>query len=381
MQQVDAALASPRVERRERLARSGVVALEADARGEARRPGSRPGRWPSELERLVDLAAAVQQAARARTAASARAGSSSSARRSDASSPASTSASASDGTRPSKKRSTARRRLGADELVDDAAVLERLDRRDALDPEGLREALVGVGVELGEHDLALARVRPPARASGVELAARAAPLGPEVDDDGHRRWSARGPRCSKSCSVTSMTAMPSMIRTTPMRASARSHDDEAATGIPVVLLHGLTATHRYVVMGSQGAASAPATASIAYDARGHGASDPAPRPTPTATTTSPPTCWPSSTSAGIERAVLAGASMGAHTALRFALEHPERVAGPGRRSRRPTTRRATTRATSRAGTRWRAGLRERRGRGLRRGLRRPAACPRPGGRP
>src|SRR4051812_41256005 len=31
--------------------------------------------------------------------------------------------------------------------------------------------------------------------------------------------------------------------------------------------------------------------------------------------------------AGVERAVLAGASMGAHTLLRFALDHPERVAG------------------------------------------------------
>ena len=30
---------------------------------------------------------------------------------------------------------------------------------------------------------------------------------------------------------------------------------------------------------------------------------------------------------GVQRAVLAGASMGAHTLLRFALEHPERVAG------------------------------------------------------
>ena len=33
--------------------------------------------------------------------------------------------------------------------------------------------------------------------------------------------------------------------------------------------------------------------------------------------------------AGVERAVLAGASMGAHTALRFALRHPERVAALG----------------------------------------------------
>ncbi len=41
-----------------------------------------------------------------------------------------------------------------------------------------------------------------------------------------------------------------------------------------------------------------------------------------------PTIWRRcSTRAGCARAVLAGASMGAHTALRFALEHPERVAG------------------------------------------------------
>ena len=56
---------------------------------------------------------------------------------------------------------------------------------------------------------------------------------------------------------------------------------------------------------------------------------------------------------GIERAVLAGASMGAHTLLRFALEYPERAAGAGRRSRPPTTpSTTTTRRASRAGTRW-----------------------------
>ena len=46
-------------------------------------------------------------------------------------------------------------------------------------------------------------------------------------------------------------------------------------GTPVVLLHGLTATHRYVVMGSK-ALERSGHRVIAYDARGHGRSDPAP---------------------------------------------------------------------------------------------------------
>ena len=94
-----------------------------------------------------------------------------------------------------------------------------------------------------------------------------------------------------------------------------------------MLLHGLTATRRYVVMGSTALERAGHRV-VAYDARGHGRSGAgARRRTPTATTTSPPTCRACSTTRGIERAVLAGASMGAHTALRLALEQPERVAG------------------------------------------------------
>ena len=44
-----------------------------------------------------------------------------------------------------------------------------------------------------------------------------------------------------------------------------------------MLLHGLTATHRYVVMGSRSLQRAGHDV-VAYDARGHGASDPAPSP-------------------------------------------------------------------------------------------------------
>ena len=46
-------------------------------------------------------------------------------------------------------------------------------------------------------------------------------------------------------------------------------------GPPIVLLHGLTATRRYVVHGSQ-ALPRQGFRTIAYDARGHGESDPAP---------------------------------------------------------------------------------------------------------
>jgi pimeloyl-ACP methyl ester carboxylesterase len=93
-----------------------------------------------------------------------------------------------------------------------------------------------------------------------------------------------------------------------------------------VLLHGLTATHRYVVMGSKALQRAGHDV-LAYDARGHGASDPAPSPEAYTYADLAEDLISVLDAAGFERAVLAGASMGAHTALRVALEHPERVAG------------------------------------------------------
>jgi pimeloyl-ACP methyl ester carboxylesterase len=100
-------------------------------------------------------------------------------------------------------------------------------------------------------------------------------------------------------------------------------DDSGGDGSAIVLLHGLTATRRYVVMGSTALQRAGHRV-IAYDARGHGESDPA-----------QPYDYPALAADliavfdehGVDRAVLAGASMGAHTALRVALENPERVGG------------------------------------------------------
>jgi pimeloyl-ACP methyl ester carboxylesterase len=101
--------------------------------------------------------------------------------------------------------------------------------------------------------------------------------------------------------------------------------EEAGDGIPIVLLHGLTATHRYVVMGSK-ALERSGHRVIAYDARGHGRSDPAPAPDAYRYDDLVADLRRVMDERGIARAVLAGSSMGAHTLLRFALEYPERAA-------------------------------------------------------
>jgi pimeloyl-ACP methyl ester carboxylesterase len=104
------------------------------------------------------------------------------------------------------------------------------------------------------------------------------------------------------------------------------HVVEAGEGIPVVLLHGLTATHRYVVMGSRSLERSGHRV-IAYDARGHGRSRPAPAPDAYGYAELAADLVDVLGERGVGRAVLAGASMGAHTAVRLALEAPERVAG------------------------------------------------------
>ncbi len=105
------------------------------------------------------------------------------------------------------------------------------------------------------------------------------------------------------------------------------HGETAGEGPPVVLCHGVTATRRYVVHGSRVLERAGHKV-VSYDARGHGESDPAP---PGEGYGYP---W---LVADLERVVaeqvgegpfvLAGHSMGAHTAVAYALAHPERLAG------------------------------------------------------
>jgi pimeloyl-ACP methyl ester carboxylesterase len=102
--------------------------------------------------------------------------------------------------------------------------------------------------------------------------------------------------------------------------------EEVGEGTPVVLLHGITATRRYVVHGSL-ALPRSGHRLITYDARGHGESDPAPAGAGYSyeelagdlgalleqKTGSPP--------------LVGGHSLGCHTTATYALEHPAEPAG------------------------------------------------------
>jgi pimeloyl-ACP methyl ester carboxylesterase len=105
------------------------------------------------------------------------------------------------------------------------------------------------------------------------------------------------------------------------------HGEAAGEGPPIVLCHGITATRRYVVQGSRSLERAGHRV-IAYDARGHGESDPAPAAEGYG--------YPQlvgdlervvAAQVGEGLFVLAGHSMGAHTAVAYALRHPDRLAG------------------------------------------------------
>jgi pimeloyl-ACP methyl ester carboxylesterase len=104
--------------------------------------------------------------------------------------------------------------------------------------------------------------------------------------------------------------------------AVRLAGEEAGDGVPVVLLHGLTATRRYVVMGSNNLERGGHRV-VAYDARGHGRSGPAEEYGYDALAAD---LLAVLDDRAIDRAMLAGASMGAHTMIRFALDHPERAA-------------------------------------------------------
>ena len=102
-------------------------------------------------------------------------------------------------------------------------------------------------------------------------------------------------------------------------------DGEAAgDGTPIVLLHGLTATRRYVVQGSR-LLERGGHRVIAYDARGHGESSPASDPAGYQYRDLVADLHAVLDSAATARAVLVGNSMGAATAIAFTLAYPERV--------------------------------------------------------
>jgi pimeloyl-ACP methyl ester carboxylesterase len=121
--------------------------------------------------------------------------------------------------------------------------------------------------------------------------------------------------------------MPVDERPFVVEPGPRLHGEATGEGPPVVLCHGITATRRYVLHGSK-ALPRGGYEVVTYDARGHGESDPAP--------VGEGYGYPQlvedlerviASQAGDGRFVLGGHSMGAHTAVAYALRHPERVAG------------------------------------------------------
>jgi pimeloyl-ACP methyl ester carboxylesterase len=108
---------------------------------------------------------------------------------------------------------------------------------------------------------------------------------------------------------------------TPTRVTLAG--ERAGAGVPVVLLHGLTATRRYVLMGSRYLARAGVEL-VAYDARGHGASSPAPSPEAYEYADLVRDLDVVVASVGTP-VVLVGNSMGAATGAAYALEFPDRV--------------------------------------------------------
>ena len=117
-------------------------------------------------------------------------------------------------------------------------------------------------------------------------------------------------------------AEPFEVRSGDVTIAAETIGD----GPDVVLTHGLTATRRYTVMGSKALARAGYRLTT-FDARGHGDSSPAPDSGAYEYRDLVEDLRAVLDHLGLERAAIGGASMGAHTAMAFALAWPERVSG------------------------------------------------------
>jgi pimeloyl-ACP methyl ester carboxylesterase len=101
--------------------------------------------------------------------------------------------------------------------------------------------------------------------------------------------------------------------------------EEIGEGPDVMLLHGITATRRYVVHGSK-ALPRRGYRAISYDARAHGESAPAPEGRATYADLAAD-LGRVLADRGVRAPVLCGHSMGCHTIANYALDHSAEVAG------------------------------------------------------
>ena len=102
------------------------------------------------------------------------------------------------------------------------------------------------------------------------------------------------------------------------------HGDDDGDGPPVLLLHGLSATRRYVLHGSN-ALQRDGFRVIAYDSRGHGQSTPAASPADYRYDQLVTDAVAVLDDRGVDRAAVIGMSMGAAVGAALALSHPHRV--------------------------------------------------------
>lgn len=121
--------------------------------------------------------------------------------------------------------------------------------------------------------------------------------------------------------------MPHEARPFAVGPAPSLQGETTGEGPPIVLCHGITATRRYILHGSKALPRAGFEV-VTYDARGHGKSDPAP--------VGEGYGYPRlvedlervvAEQVGERRFLLGGHSMGAHTAVGYALRHAERLAG------------------------------------------------------
>jgi pimeloyl-ACP methyl ester carboxylesterase len=115
-----------------------------------------------------------------------------------------------------------------------------------------------------------------------------------------------------------------VLRQIPGRGSITLRGERGGDGPPIVLVHGLSATRRNVVQGSRHLIKRGYSL-IAYDARGHGESDPVAGGAAYEYADMVADLESVIDHFELERPALVGSSMGAATVMAYALEHPDRV--------------------------------------------------------